>query len=50
MAKDDATSDNPAVLTVKLVALVAGLFGGIVVGIRAFKWAGRLLAESAQTP
>lgn len=47
MAKDDATGDNPAVLTVKLVALVAGLFAGIVVALRLYKWVARLMAEPA---
>jgi hypothetical protein len=50
MAKEDATGDNPAGLAAKLVALVAGLFGAFVLGSRLYKWAGRLLVESAQIP
>ena len=47
MSKDDATGDNPTVLTVKLVALVAGLFAGIVIALRLYKWAARMIAEPA---
>lgn len=50
MAKEDATGENPAGLTAKLVALVASLFGAFVLGSRLCKWAGRLLVESAQIP
>ena len=50
IAKEDATGDNPAGLTAKLVAPVVGLFVAFVLGSRIYKWAGRLLVESAQIP